>query len=161
MKILGLDPGIQHLGLALLEGGHLVDLQEYRPPHGTLAQRLLHLERFLTQLLDRWTPEVAALEQVIYHRNVRAALTLGAARGVALVTLARHGIPIHELSPTHIKRAVTGNGRASKAQVLYMVKQLTGLTRPVSDHVADAIACALALDRELHHAVPDPRTHRG
>ncbi len=161
MKILGLDPGIQHVGLALLGGGRLLEVQEYRPPAGPLAQRLLHLERFLDHLLEHWTPQVAALEQVIYHRNVRSALTLGAARGVVLLTLARHGVEIHELSPTRVKRAVTGNGRASKAQILYMVQQLTGLPSHMGDHVADAVACALALAREFSHAVPNPRPHRG
>ncbi len=160
MKILGIDPGIRHLGLALLEGGTLRATADHQPRGTTLAQRLLDLQQFLRQFLETWHPEVAALEQVIYHRNVRSALTLGAARGVTLVLLAQQGIEIHELSPTRIKQAVTGNGRASKAQVQFMVRHLTRHPEPMSEHVADAAACALALERALRNAVPSSRPHR-
>ncbi len=160
MKILGIDPGIRHVGLALLEEGRLHGLQEHQPRGATLALKLLDLERFLDAVLQAWQPSVAVLEQVIYHRNVRAALTLGAARGVTLLTLARHGLEIRELSPTRIKQAVTGNGRASKAQVLFMVQRLTGHPGPWNDHTADAAACALAYALEAQHAVPHPRQDR-
>jgi len=160
LKILGIDPGIQNLGVALLENGILRTAVEHRPRGRTLALRLLDLQRFLEEIVEAWHPEMAALEQVIYHRNVRAALTLGAARGVALVLLARHGIPIHELPPARVKQAITGNGRASKAQVRYMVQRLAAHPEPLGEHAADAAACALALQQTLRHAVPSSRTRR-
>ncbi len=149
MKILGIDPGIHRFAVVLIEDQTVAAYRIFRPRGPDLGAKLKSLYESFTDLLEAWTPELAVMETVIYHRNVRAALTLGSARGVALLALYQKEIPVMELSPTRIKQALTGNGRASKPQVAYVVRQLLNFQEEVPLDVTDAMACALAVQREL------------
>ena len=95
-------------------------------------------------LLDEFQPNEAAIEAIFYGRNIKAAFSLGQARGVEILALTIRNIPIFEYSPRKVKQAVVGNGNASKQQVQYMVKKLLHLTNIPSNDSADALAIALA-----------------
>ncbi|HEV3483791.1 MAG TPA: crossover junction endodeoxyribonuclease RuvC, partial [Vicinamibacterales bacterium] len=98
----------------------------------------------LTALIARHRPACIAVEDIFYARNVRAALKLGHARGVALLAASEAGLPVVEYAPAEIKRAIVGYGRAEKTQMQQMVKLLLGLAEPPSPHdAADALAVAI------------------
>lgn len=148
MLILGIDPGSRRTGWGLLDrdnrhcrylaSGHL-NLNAAAP----LATRLVTLAEGLEALLGEYRPEVCALEQIFFARNARSALVLGHARGVILCSVTRGGIPVHEYSPTQVKQAVVGAGRASKDQIQQMVGVLLGRRTQYQEDEADALAVAL------------------
>ena len=147
MIILGIDPGSRAMGLGLvrLEGGRVRYLAHgvIRPPSGPLPARLACIHAGVSACIEEWRPERAALESVFQHRNPRAALMLGHARGVALAACGLAGLPCSEYAPAHVKAAVTGTGAASKSQVQAMVQRLLGLSAPPPLDAADALAVAL------------------
>ncbi len=153
-RVIGIDPGITATGYGLIEGTQVLDTGVIRPSARlSLPEKLYYIFINLKEILDRWRPDAAVIEEVIYHRNVRSALSLGAARGVVLVALRMADVDIHEISPTAVKLAVTGNGRASKEQVAFMIGNLLNFdVNGVSDHVTDALACAMALNRGVVRA---------
>ena len=129
MLILGIDPGSRLTGWGLLHNqdnrhrylsSGAVRLDASRP----LSQRLLTLSERIEALLTQYRPDQCAVESIFSARNARSALVLGHARGVILCALARRGIAVHEYSPTQVKQAVVGVGRASKDQVQRMVAVL-------------------------------------
>lgn len=148
-RILGIDPGVTATGYGIIENDSVLTIGVIRPsPRFGLQEKLYRIFINLKEILDRWRPDVAVMEEVIYHRNVKSALSLGAARGVVLVALREAGVPVQEISPTTLKLSVTGNGRASKSQVAFMVGQLLKLdVEGVPDHITDALACALSFKR--------------
>lgn len=118
-------------------------------PRGSLslAERLAEIHRALTALIARTEPAHAAVEEVFFAKNVRAAIALGQARGVAMAAIAAGGVELHEYAATEVKRAIVGTGRAEKEQVAHMVKVLLG---PQAAAVKDARldvtdACAIAI----------------
>lgn len=150
MKVLGIDPGTAATGFGVVETGargqlRLVECGVIRPTPGTpLAPRLGEIYAGLTELLARHRPDVLAVEEAFYARNVRTTLVLGHARGVILLAGAQAGVTIAEYAPATIKQAVTGKGAALKPQVGYMVAQLLRLTvTPSPADAADGIAVAL------------------
>ena len=148
-QILGIDPGITCTGYGLIEaaGDRVVFLAdgEIRPSRSdSFPSRLKTIFDGLNALLAAHAPTVMAVEETFLARNFPAALRLGQARGVALLAAAMHDLPVFEYSPTQVKMAVVGNGRASKVQVGLMVSRLLNLPRPVaSEHAADALAIAI------------------
>ena len=109
-----------------------------------LPDRLKLLYRDLASLIEQSCPDQAAVEQLFFNKNVRTALAVGHARGVALLALAQANVPIYEYTPLQVKQAVTGHGRADKRQVQQMVTLLLNLDKvPKPDDVADALAIAL------------------
>lgn len=149
MLILGIDPGLALTGYGVVEHrNHLSRCLEWgvleTAPDRPLPDRLLLLETQLLELLDRYVFDGAAVEQLFFSRNVTTAFAVGQARGVVLLSLARRGIGIREYTPQQIKQAVTGSGRAAKAQVQQMVMRLSGLRElPRPDDAADGVAAAL------------------
>ena len=110
----------------------------------SLPQRLDHVYRELTAQLERWHPDVVAVEEVFYSVNAKSALKLGQVRGVALLSAARLGIPVAEYAPLRIKSSVVGYGLAQKEQVQFMVARLLGLAElPKPADAADALAIAI------------------
>ncbi len=102
-------------------------------------------------LLSQFGPQTAAVEQVFFGRNVTTAIAVGQARGVLLLALANAGLPISEYSPPQVKEAVTGYGKADKAQVQMMVQQLLDLAEtPRPDDAADALAVAITHFNHYH-----------
>jgi crossover junction endodeoxyribonuclease RuvC len=120
------------------------------PASATFPERLQHIHAGLAALLEECRPDCVAVESIFHAKNVRSALKLGHARGVALLAASEAGLSVHEYAPAEIKRAVVGFGRAEKGQVGQMVKLLLGLERAPAPHdVADALAVAIC---HLHNS---------
>ncbi|MBW2413445.1 MAG: crossover junction endodeoxyribonuclease RuvC [Deltaproteobacteria bacterium] len=147
MRILGVDPGTRATGYGLvdLDGSRLrrVAGGVIRPASGPLGHRLAAIQARLAAVIEEFGPDSTAVEGVFAARNVRSALTLGHARGVALAALAAAGLEIGEYSPSQVKRAVTGHGAAAKPQVQQMVQRLLGLADAPPADEADALAVAI------------------
>lgn len=149
MKIFGIDPGSERTGYGCVD----TDGRRHRlivcgalsgPPHTPFPDRLRIIHAGLVALLAECGPDCVAIENIFHAKNVRSALRLGHARGVALLAASAAGVPIVEYTPAEIKRAVVGFGRAEKPQVAQMVKLLLGLDAPPSPYDAsDAIAVAI------------------
>ncbi|MGH6969852.1 MAG: crossover junction endodeoxyribonuclease RuvC, partial [Stellaceae bacterium] len=114
---------------------------------GTLAQRLAELFRGLAAVLDRYTPEAAAVEESFVNRNAASTLKLGLARGVVLLAPAERGLPVHEYPANLIKKSVVGFGHAEKRQIAVMVGKLLPGADATAD-AADALAVAIC---HAHH----------
>lgn len=148
--MLGVDPGLTRCGIGVIEGrSHseltMVDVGVIRTnSEAAIDQRLLHLEMELTSWIQRSQPDVIAIERVFSQLNVRTAMATGQAAGVALLIAARSGIPVAMHTPSEVKAAVTGSGRADKKQVAQMVKRLLKLpTIPQPVDSTDALALAI------------------
>lgn len=148
MIIIGIDPGSRYCGYGLIQmegrkvlaaGCDVIDVSKGK----TLPQRLLLLYNQICAVLDEYQPEIAAVESMFFHKQIKSIFTLGHARGVILLALASKGIDLLEYSPREIKKSVVGNGNASKAQVRYMINQLYKLKEsPRRDDAYDALAIA-------------------
>lgn len=149
MKILGVDPGTAITGYGLVESdGDALSVVTYgaitTPADWQLPRRLQHIYAELTALIARYQPTDAVVEKLFFSKNVRTALSVGQARGVALLAAAQAGLAIAEYTPLQIKQAVVGYGRAEKIQIQQMVKLLLRLdTIPQPDDAADALAVAI------------------
>lgn len=149
-RVLGIDPGTAVTGYGVVEPvsrrpGRLVECGVLRTTAGApLPDRLRMLYVGMTDLLATHHPDVVAVESIFYAKNVRTSLTLSHARGVILLAAAEAGVTVAEFAPAVVKRVVVGRGRATKAQVGYMVQQLLRLERPpVPADAADGVAVAL------------------
>ncbi len=147
--VLGIDPGIADTGYGVISvnGGRLECL-EYgsikTPPNLALPNRLSQLYQELTDLLIKYQPQAAAIEQLFFNKNVKTALIVGQARGVVLLALNQANVPIIDFSPAQVKRAVSAYGQASKLQVQKMVQMMLKLKElPRPDDAADALAVAI------------------
>jgi crossover junction endodeoxyribonuclease RuvC len=150
MTVLGVDPGLTRCGVGVVTGSvgrplRLVDVGVVRTPADLdIARRLLQLEQGLEARIIHHRPDVVAVERVFAQHNVRTVMGTAQASAVAMVVAARHGIPVHLHTPSEVKGAVTGNGRADKAQVAQMVTRLLRLTEaPKPADAADALALAI------------------
>ena len=149
MRILGLDPGTASTGYGLIDAldGRLqaVTYGVIKTPAGERAPaRLQTIFQELNALITEFQPDTAAVEEVFFGRNITTAISVGQARGVLLLALANAGLPIGEYSPPRIKDAVTGYGKADKAQVQLMVRNLLDLEEtPRPDDAADGLAVAI------------------
>ncbi|MFQ5400061.1 MAG: crossover junction endodeoxyribonuclease RuvC [Anaerolineae bacterium] len=154
MRILGLDPGTATTGYGVIEveDGRLsaVAFGVIRTsPQDSVGQRLQHIYQGVNQLITEFQPDLAAVEELFFGRNVTTAISVGQARGVLMLALVNAGIPIGEYSPPVIKGAVTGYGKADKAQVQLMVRTLLDLEEtPRPDDAADGLAVAIT---HYHH----------
>lgn len=149
MVILGIDPGTAITGYGLIEkqGNHLKQIA-----YGAIltvaeistALRLQQISRELQTIIKQYRPDVMAVEQLFFNKNVRTALTVGQARGVVLLAGAEAGLDIMEYTPLQVKMAVVGYGRAEKKQIQEMVRILLCLNEiPKPDDAADALAIAI------------------
>lgn len=147
IRIIGIDPGSRITGYGIIESianrQRVVAYGCIRTEQGELPQRLLQIQNELAAVLSEHRPDEAAVEQVFVKRNVATAIVLGQARGVAICTLAGHGLALAEYAPAQVKLAVTGNGRAEKQQIQQMVKILLKLVEIPATDAADALAVAL------------------
>lgn len=157
VRILGLDPGSRHTGFGLVEqvGADLRAIHFGRfstPAKATLGARLAHLATSLEGLLGEWQPTHAALETPFQGLNPKSLIVLAQARGALLATLASSAIEIREYSPTAVKSAVSGYGRAGKDQVARMVCEILGIRELVpSPDAADALAVAICCATRSRH----------
>jgi crossover junction endodeoxyribonuclease RuvC len=148
MRVLGIDPGIRATGFAVLEeiSGRLLLMQsgEIVPPQSVRDRRLKFLFTEICQKIELYQPTVVALEDTFFAKNVKSALTLGQAKGVARLAAEMHDLPVFEYAPTAVKMAVVGFGGATKDQIKEMVFQiLKPVRRMDSEHEADATAVAI------------------
>ena len=149
MRIFGIDPGSQRTGYGCVESigrrQALVICGSLSGPKGaSFPDRLHAIHDGLKALIALHQPDCVAIEDIFHHRNVRSALKLGQARGIALLAASEAGLPVASYAPAAVKRAVVGYGRAEKQQVQQMVKLLLGLAQPPSPHdAADALAVAI------------------
>ena len=149
MLVLGIDPGTATTGYGLVREDDgtltLVNCGVITTPSGQpLHQRLQAIYRGLTEVIGRHQPQAGAVEELFFSRNVRTALSVGHARGVALLALADAGLPLYEYKPLEVKQAVAGYGGADKRQVQEMVRMLLNLDQvPRPDDAADAVAVAV------------------
>lgn len=149
MRVLGLDPGFATTGVAVVERNnstlhHLVSGVIKTPSTVRHAARLAYLWTELTALIAEHRPEVMAIERLFFNSNVKTAMAVGQASGVALAAAAQAGLEIHEYTPPEVKQSVVGFGSASKNQVQAMVAAILSLPVPPSPPDA-ADACALAI----------------
>ncbi|MCD9153076.1 crossover junction endodeoxyribonuclease RuvC [Aeromicrobium duanguangcaii] len=150
LRVLGVDPGLTRCGIGVVEGSvgrplDLVDVGVVRTPADLdLAKRLLRLERALDEIVVRLRPDVVAVERVFSQHNVSTVMGTAQASAIAMLVAARHGIPVQLHTPSEVKAAVTGSGRADKAQVGAMVARLLRLDAPPKPaDAADALALAI------------------
>jgi crossover junction endodeoxyribonuclease RuvC len=149
MIVLGIDPGTATTGYGVVRdteaGLEPVAYGVITTPAGASApERLLSIYHELKRLIAHHLPATAAVEKLFFQRNVSTAMTVGQARGVALLALAEAGVPVGEYNPRDVKQAVCGYGGADKAQVQHMVQALLNLPDlPRPDDAADALAVAI------------------
>ena len=153
MRILGIDPGVATTGWAI------IDFDKDNKPHPvdygailtaktlTISQRLEEIYKDLNELIVKFKPEYAGVETLLFCNNAKTAITVGEARGVVLLTLQQHNIPLKEFTPLQVKDAITGYGKADKRQVQENVKTICELDEiPKPDDAADALAIAIATE---------------
>ncbi|MBA2711910.1 MAG: crossover junction endodeoxyribonuclease RuvC [Tatlockia sp.] len=145
--ILGIDPGSRITGYGLIKEENrklfYIDSGCIRTSEGELSQRLLQIFDGICQLMDNYSPDEVAIEQVFMHENVSSALKLGHARGAAMVAAATHRVKVNEYSAREVKQAVVGYGAAQKDQVKLMVVNLLLLNSAPQNDAADALAIAI------------------
>ena len=161
-RLLGIDPGLNLTGYACVEltpgsiDPHLVEAGVIRMKRTSeLADRLVQLDQELGEIIEELRPSRLVVESLFSHNTFRqASLLMGHARGVILLAAARRGVSTGELAPAEVKRAVTGNGRATKEQVQHAVMMQCGLAEPPDPpDVADAIAIALCAGRRSEQSL--------
>jgi crossover junction endodeoxyribonuclease RuvC len=150
MRVLGVDPGLTRCGVAVVDAGSgrqvrlvFVDVLRTRADQD-LADRLNGIHSGVSELIADTAPDVLAVERVFSQHNVRTAMGTAQAAAVAVLAAAQAGLPVRLHTPSEVKAAVTGNGRADKAQVATMVTKLLRLTQqPTPADAADALALAI------------------
>ncbi|HML51291.1 MAG TPA: crossover junction endodeoxyribonuclease RuvC [Propionicimonas sp.] len=150
MRVLGVDPGLTRCGVGVVDGRPgrapvLVDVGVIMTPADLeLPQRLLRIEAELTEWVSQHRPDVVAIERVFADHNVISVMGTAQAAGLAMLVAAKAGIPVYLHTPTEVKAAITGSGRADKAQVASMVARILKLDAPPKPaDAADAAALAI------------------
>ncbi len=160
MRVLGIDPGTWKtgVGVVVLDKGSLRALHyetlvlQRSQGHLSLAKRLKKLYDSLIEIFRIYRPDVVALEDIFYSLNFLTAVRIGEARAVAILAATHFDILVAEYSPARIKKAISGNGQASKVQMQFMVRQLLKLKENPPPDAADALAVAIC-----HCHAPEPR----
>lgn len=156
MKVLGIDPGYAIIGYGVIDTIKDNKVIDYgvitTPKEDSIAIRLKNIESALISLFNAYSPDAVAIEELFYFKNQKTIIPVAEARGVILLTAQKFCENIYEYTPMQIKQALTGQGRAEKKQVQFMVKSILGLKDiPKPDDAADALAVALT------HAQTSPR----
>lgn len=145
--ILGIDPGSRITGYGLVressQGIQYVDSGCIRTPQGEFSERLKYIFSGICEIMETFSPDEIAIEQIFMHQNANAALKLGHARGVAIVACASHRGKINEYSAREVKQSVVGYGAAEKEQVNHMVVKILSLNKAPQADAADALAIAI------------------
>ncbi len=149
MKILGIDPGIERLGWAiLLKENNKMTAVDYdclfTKKELSPSKRLEELYDGVSKIIKKYTPEEVAVEDLFFNTNIKTAITVGQARGVIMLAAQKQNLKLFSYTPLAIKMAITGYGRAEKEQMQKMVKNILHLDKiPTPDDTADALAVAL------------------
>lgn len=148
MRVLGIDPGLRRTGWGVIEARdnrltHLGNGVLETDERAALAERLVTLQRGLTEIVARFAPTTAAVEETLANQNPASTLKLGMARGVALLVPALAGLGVAQYLPMIVKKSVVGTGHADKAQVAMMVRRLLPGVALANADAADALAVAI------------------
>jgi crossover junction endodeoxyribonuclease RuvC len=152
MKILGIDPGLGRVVFGMLNYGPGGGRDFIAGPWGIIATtkdksigaRLQEIQRDLTELLEALQPDVISIERLFYFRNATTIIPVAQARGVILLAIEAFNLPVYEYTPMQVKQAVTGSGKAKKAEIQELLVPLLSLDKkPTPDDAADALALAL------------------
>ncbi len=149
MVILGIDPGLATVGFGVLDYTRdkfrVIEYGAVLTAAGKkLEDRLLEVFEGISELCETYRPDAVSIEEIFFNDNQKTAITVSEARGVILLAVRKSGVPIYEYTPLQVKQAVTGYGRAEKAQIQYMVKNILKLREiPKPDDTADALAMAI------------------
>ncbi len=149
MRILGIDPGFAIVGWAVIdsERGNLYPVAFgaiTTPAHTSLESRLLMIKNDLQTVIDKYSPDEMAIEELFFNTNITTGIAVAEARGVILCTAHEKGLKISEYTPLQVKQAVVGYGKAEKKQVIAMVTSILKLKSPPKpDDTADAVAIAI------------------
>ena len=149
MLIIGLDPGLGTTGWGIVAKvgnrlSHIANGQVRTDATAPLPERLVTIDRELTDVILHYRPDTSAVEEVFVNANPQSTLKLGQARGVCLLALARAGLPVSEYATRLVKKAIVGTGAADKAQVQAMLKVLLPGVEVAGADAADALAVAIA-----------------
>jgi crossover junction endodeoxyribonuclease RuvC len=149
MRVLSIDASLRNSGVAVIDAnGKQPRVLYFGVIHNKTAVRssscLVAIHDRLAELIHQHEPDCCALESVIYVQSHKTAISLGAARGAAILAAAERGLPIFEYPPKRIKQATVGRGNADKNQVAFMIRSLLGLTETPGPDEADALAIGLA-----------------
>ncbi len=153
MKILGIDPGMAIVGYSVVEFDgkniNLLNSGSIQTQKGTReSSRLLEIFNDMTALIEKYKPDICAIEKLFFFRNQTTVMPVAHARGVILTVLEKYKIPIYEYTPMEVKQILTGYGRASKKEVEQMVKLSLGTEKlPKLDDTIDSIAIAICYTR--------------
>lgn len=162
MRVLGIDPGLRNMGWGVIDvnGSRLSHVANgvCTSGSGDLAQRLLSLHDQLVEIVARFAPTAAAVEQTFVNSNGAATLKLGQARGIAMLVPARAGLSVGEYAPNAVKKAVVGVGHADKGQIAHMVKLQLPSADLAGPDAADALAIAICHAHHLQSAQARTRT---
>lgn len=147
---MGIDPGLTRCGLSVVQAGKgrsviPVAVGVVRtPPHAELSQRLLELSEAVNSWIDEYQPDVVAIERIFERGNVSTVMNTAHGVGVLVLAAAQRGIPVHMYTPSEVKKAISGNGRADKKQMTAMIARILGLAEaPKPADAADALALAV------------------
>lgn len=148
MRILGLDPGLEHTGYGVIDvrGNHSTFVACGRintKPADPLPQRLAVIAAGIKNVIETYNPTKAAVEEVFVNTNARSSMKLGQARGVALLVPTQCGLPVFEYAARLVKKSIVGTGKAEKHQIAHMVKVLLPTSIASTPDAADALAVAL------------------
>ncbi len=148
--VLAIDPSLRSTGYAMLRDGGSQGISCLQfgtirnAPVVRLSGCLLSIRQKISQLIAEYSPSSLAVEAIIYVQSHRTAISMGAARGAAILAAAECGLPIYEYAPRKVKQAVVGRGAAAKHQVAFMIRARLGLTETPPEDAADAIAIGLS-----------------
>ena len=160
MRILGIDPGIATIGFGLIAADKgntsMLSYGAITTPAGLpLSKRLYQIDRDMEELIGQLKPDVIAVEELFFNTNITTGIAVAHGRGVLLCAAERCGIPLYEYTPSQVKLAVTGYGKAEKRQVMDMTRRLLKLSAvPKPDDAADALALALCHARSFTSRLP-------
>ena len=150
MRVLGIDPGYGIVGFGVIDSErygsfNVVDYGVINTPkEKSIADRITQIYDGMMQLIETFKPDALAVEELFFNTNITTGIKVAEARGVILLAGRKSNLPTYEYTPLQIKQALTGQGRAEKAQVQFMVKSILGLSAiPKPDDAADALAVAI------------------
>lgn len=149
MRILGIDPGIAIVGYGVVDKeGNRYKTVAYDAvttrAHTPLEERLKIVYEGINDIIKLYKPDAMSIEELFFNNNAKTALTVGQARGVIILAAVQNNLPVYEYTPLQVKQALTGYGRAGKAQIQQMMKSMLALSAvPKPDDVADALAIAV------------------
>lgn len=160
MRILGIDPGVATIGFGLVEAdrgsARMVTYGTVTTPAGLpLSRRLYQISGDMEALIGKLKPEVIAVEELFFNNNITTGIAVAHGRGVILLSAEKCGVPLFEYTPSQVKMAVVGYGKAEKRQVMDMTRRLLNLKSvPRPDDAADALALALCHARSFTSRIP-------